>query len=645
MKCASLRSSGVTFIAVAGVAVTSARAHYSQRVWVDVNAAGQIYTLVGPPGNSPAPYYPSQFTPGVVYARDMGGSDISYTTLLGGPYATDGDFDDDGDNFQSDFPGYEVTPFPSRSLSGNFYMGFVREAQYYIAGPNGTAGHFLPVSTALGGRTNAYGEVLPTPYFSIDVNVPNPNGPGNIVESIVSPTSDATANPSLTVTAFTAGTHAHPGMTLHPNPLDDDYNGSATDYVTDQDEYDGVYAIALQLSAPGYATSSPFYLVLGKNAPVSEIATAGTSAANVGGLGPNPVYWADADGSWAKAANWAGGVAPGGASAVVIFGGTTPLTSGRTVTLDGARTAGVVAFNSPFSVTVNAGVGGSLIMDAGSIAALIYVGGGSHAINAPVTGTASGLLVSVAAGSTLTFGGALTTAALTTTGPGTIALAAPAIGNGHAVVLAATDLTVSQGSVVTVPYSDRAQGLQSRLIVANTLADAGVLDLTDNDMLLRSTSESAVNALIASGNLISSVAGQGAGDDRLAMLAVVTNSDGAGGALYATFDGVAAAPSDVLVRYTYGGDTDLNGYVDATDVANFLAGFNGHLTGWINGDFNGDGVIDGTDLGILMASLSGQGASFGSPGGGGGPSGGVPEPSSIGVMSLACLGLGRRRRV
>jgi len=39
--------------------------------------------------------------------------------------------------------------------------------------------------------------------------------------------------------------------------------------------------------------------------------------------------------------------------------------------------------------------------------------------------------------------------------------------------------------------------------------------------------------------------------------------------------------SDALVKYTYIGDTDLNGFVDAADLANLVAGMNGGLHGWV----------------------------------------------------------------
>ncbi len=59
------------------------------------------------------------------------------------------------------------------------------------------------------------------------------------------------------------------------------------------------------------------------------------------------------------------------------------------------------------------------------------------------------------------------------------------------------------------------------------------------------------------------------------------------------------------------GDTDLNGIVDGSDLANLLAGMRGGLTVWANGDTNYDGVVKGTGLSNLLASPQHQGAPFG----------------------------------
>src|SRR6185295_18228904 len=64
--------------------------------------------------------------------------------------------------------------------------------------------------------------------------------------------------------------------------------------------------------------------------------------------------------------------------------------------------------------------------------------------------------------------------------------------------------------------------------------------------------------------------------------------DGITGAQFNFDGGGDAVPlSSILVKYTYYGDTDLNGQVTGDDFTNFLAGFNGQAPAtWLYGDFD-----------------------------------------------------------
>jgi hypothetical protein len=57
------------------------------------------------------------------------------------------------------------------------------------------------------------------------------------------------------------------------------------------------------------------------------------------------------------------------------------------------------------------------------------------------------------------------------------------------------------------------------------------------------------------------------------------------------------------VKYTYLGDTNLDGVVDSNDLSNFFGGYYGGLTGWLNGDFNYDGVVNSADYSLMLAGL------------------------------------------
>jgi hypothetical protein len=55
----------------------------------------------------------------------------------------------------------------------------------------------------------------------------------------------------------------------------------------------------------------------------------------------------------------------------------------------------------------------------------------------------------------------------------------------------------------------------------------------------------------------------------------------------------------VLVKFTYFGDADLSGSIDATDYSLIDNGYIYQLSGWINGDFDYSGSIDATDYALI----------------------------------------------
>jgi hypothetical protein len=150
----------------------------------------------------------------------------------------------------------------------------------------------------------------------------------------------------------------------------------------------------------------------------------------------------------------------------------------------------------------------------------------------------------------------------------------------------------------------------------------------------------------------------------LTALGVILNTtDGTptGAQLYGTgtamglFSGISPAKTDVLIKDTYYGDTNLDGIVDGTDYSRIDSGYLSHgvLTGWFNGDFNYDGVVDGSDYTLIDNAFNTQGsqlaAAIAAPtaiataqiAG----SSAVPEPSALGMLGLSMCGLmGRRRR-
>jgi hypothetical protein len=107
--------------------------------------------------------------------------------------------------------------------------------------------------------------------------------------------------------------------------------------------------------------------------------------------------------------------------------------------------------------------------------------------------------------------------------------------------------------------------------------------------------------------------------------------------------------------YTYYGDANLDGQVDASDYSLIDNGYLNGLTGWQNGDFNYDGVINGSDYTLIDNAYNMQGSQLG----GASPdavvsneiasSSAVPEPVGLSLIALLAGGLtrsgvSRRRR-
>ena len=103
--------------------------------------------------------------------------------------------------------------------------------------------------------------------------------------------------------------------------------------------------------------------------------------------------------------------------------------------------------------------------------------------------------------------------------------------------------------------------------------------------------------------------------------------------------------TDVLAKYTYFGDADLDGQVDnSTDYGLWFNGFANNLTGWLFGDFDYSGSVDNS---IRLRSVVDAFANQGAPLVGGGGVQPVPEPSTLVLAALGLVGVGafvRRRR-
>jgi hypothetical protein len=151
-------------------------------------------------------------------------------------------------------------------------------------------------------------------------------------------------------------------------------------------------------------------------------------------------------------------------------------------------------------------------------------------------------------------------------------------------------------------------GNKALVLDALSVAAGGRLDAADNAMIFTNSTVSAVRALVAagfnegrwdgSGGINSSTAA--ADPSGLTALGYASNAE----LNRTSFGGVMGLTStDVLVRFTYAGDANLDGQVDIGDLG-LLAGAWQQPSGksWFDGDFTYDGAVDIGDLGLLAGS-------------------------------------------
>jgi hypothetical protein len=405
-----------------------------------------------------------------------------------------------------------------------------------------------------------------------------------------------------------------------------------------------------------------------------------------GTLNSSSGVWISASsGNWEDSTKWNSGTIASGSTQSATFG--TAIGSGtETVTLTANETVGTIAFtNSRGNYTIAAGSGNSLTLDNGSSPAVINVKTLSQTINAPIT-LANGLNINTASGSlaagSLTLGGTVTgSGSLTvTTSNSTLivsptgVISVPLINDGTVQFTAQSSgssilsrivpsVTLASGSTITVAAAGSGVARQVLVTGGLTLAGSsgnwgGKLDLTNNDAIVQSGNIAQLTNQVLQGynggnwqgsNGITS-SSAATNTSHLTALGLVLNTGS-----ISNFDGNSTSSGDVLIKYTYYGDANLDGQVDGSDYTLIDNGFNNHLTGWYNGDFNYDGVVDGSDYTLIDNAYNTQGAHFtaeissftaevAEQIGLGPASSSVPEPNTIALVACASLGLFTRRR-
>jgi len=176
-----------------------------------------------------------------------------------------------------------------------------------------------------------------------------------------------------------------------------------------------------------------------------------------------------------------------------------------------------------------------------------------------------------------------------------------AIGSGTAFPVN-TNLTIASGARMELTFAS----YTAYAPVVSSLANTGSIDVENNGLVLENTPLSVASAQVTlgynhgnwngfnatTGTINSSVAANDA--HHLTAVGVATE--------LTSFLGSTVSPSDVLVRYTICGDTDLDFDITSADYARIDNGYKNHLTGWANGDFNYDGVVNYEDYALADAA-------------------------------------------
>ncbi len=296
----------------------------------------------------------------------------------------------------------------------------------------------------------------------------------------------------------------------------------------------------------------------------------------------NAAWDMDGGGSWSQAINWTGGV-PNSIAAVANFG--TVATAAQTVTVDGSPTVGALNFASPNAYRL-AGVN-PITLNVWSGQAQINVTDGSHTISAPVVLNKDTTITTAAStGIALTGDLSATGKTITKAGAGTVQFEN----------LRTTGLIVNEGQVQI-----RAKALANDPAGTSVLTSLGIapgasLDLNNNSAVLDYTTLGTLvddtRLMLAYGRLISSEAGGKLGYADNAVLHLTS------------FAGQIVDDTNLLIKFTYGGDANLDGQVDISDLGSLATAWQTNNV-WTGGDFDYSGFVDISDLGILATHWQG----------------------------------------
>jgi len=293
------------------------------------------------------------------------------------------------------------------------------------------------------------------------------------------------------------------------------------------------------------------------------------------------------------------------------FSSTFPFTGSGTIKFSGA-TITASTLNLGSNLTINHSAGNvsatSIHLGVSAGATSVYnLTGGTLNVSTLAIGNDAG------AGHVTISGGQLTAASIligsATGGTGDLAWSGGA--------LAVNNLTINTGGSMTL-----ATGHNKTLVLSALAITGGNLDLNDNFLIATYTASSPTTAIRQM-----LVNGYGPGDwsGNTGITSSIAHADishhhtlayaEASELRITTFGGQTITGDAVVIKYTYPGDSNLDGIVDLdNDFSLFVDGYNKQLSNpsalnagnlWVNGDYNYDGVIDlDNDFSIFVASYA-----------------------------------------
>jgi hypothetical protein len=288
-----------------------------------------------------------------------------------------------------------------------------------------------------------------------------------------------------------------------------------------------------------------------------------------------------------------------------------------TVIADADETLGAMIFDSsqPYTVTVNGGGQGTLHLASRYTQSELRVMQGQHTVFCPVIFEAGSdaLLTADTASAVLTV-----PVSLTVSQPGSQNITKAGPGRVEVPTARCNTLTLSGGTLRILDSDGSLAGRTSTLSDVNSLVTSGgLLDLRNNDLIVRNGDIAALQAAVKSWYAGGARNGPGLGSSlstasSYTTLAVVLNS-ASGQPYFPTFDGSSVSASDVLVKYTYLGDTNLDGKLDGLDYKHIMEGYVNGLSGWMNGDVDySGGAVTLSDVQAFLAAYNYYTANAGS---------------------------------